>query len=160
MRVKSRKTGINYLCDTIILPQYYNFERDAEHKTDFENFKEIGFDCWNIFIAAYFVCALQIPLSSMKSRAYNKLMKSTLDYFKEQYPLFPRVLKTFLNTIRTEDPSGTKMGTLLVANLLQRNEDQISIGDINMGCEIADTIFNLASVIDVEELTDYCSAED
>ena len=29
-----------------------------------------------------------------------------------------------------------------------------------MGCEIADTIFNLASVIDVEELTDYCSAED
>lgn len=160
MRVKSRKTGINYLCDTIILPQYYNFERDAEYKTDFENFKEIGFDCWNIFIAAYFVCALQIPMSSMKSRAYNKLMKSTLDYFKEQYPLFPRVLKTFLNTFKTEDPSGTEMGTLLVANLLQRNEDQISINDINMGCEIADTIFNLASVIDVEELTDYCSAED
>ena len=160
MRVKSQKTGINYLCDTIILPQYYNFERDAENKTDFENFKEIGFDCWNIFIAAYFVCALQIPMSSMKSRAYNKLMKSTLDYFKEQYPLFPRVLKTFLSTFKAEDPSGTKMGTLLVANLLQRNEDQISIGDINMGSEIADTIFNLASVIDVEELTDYCSAED
>lgn len=129
MRVKSRKTGINYLCDTIILPQYYNFERDAEYKTDFENFKEIGFDCWNIFIAAYFVYALQIPLSSMKSRAYNKLMKSTLDYFKEQYPLFPRVLKTFLNTFKTEDPSGTEMGTLLVANLLQRNEDQISINE-------------------------------
>ena len=96
MRVKSRKTGINYLCDTIILPQYYSFERDAKNKTDFENFKKISFDCWNIFISAYFVCALQIPLSSMKSRAYNKLMKNTIDYFKEQYPLFPKVLKTFL----------------------------------------------------------------
>lgn len=52
------------------------------------------------------------------------------------------------------------MGTLLVANLLKTNEDQISINDINMGCEIADTIRNLASVIDVEELTDYYSVED
>ena len=37
MRFKSKKTGINFLCDTIILPQYYNFEREAGYKTDFEN---------------------------------------------------------------------------------------------------------------------------
>lgn len=65
-----------------------------------------------------------------------------------------------MNTFKSEDPSGTEMGTLLVANLLQRNENQISINDINMGCEIADTILNLTSVIDVKELTDYYSAGD
>lgn len=79
---------------------------------------------------------------------------------QENPPLFSRILNTLLSIFKTEDPSGTEMGTLLVANLLKTNEDQISINDINMGCEIADTIRNLASVIDVEDLTDYYSVED
>lgn len=152
MRFKPKKTGINFLCDTIILPQYYNFEREAGYKTDFEHFKEIRFECWNIFISAYFMCAVQTALRSIEDDAHIKLMKGTIGYFNKQYLLFEKVLKHFLNTFDPENPSCAEMGKLLSANLLQRQEQDITISDIKMGCEIAETIFNLASVIDEEEL--------
>ena len=104
MRFKPKKSGINFLCDTIILPQYYNFEREASHKTDFENFKEIRFECWNIFISAYFMCAVQTALRSIEDNAHIKLLKGTIGYFNQQYPLFETVLKLFLNTFEPENP--------------------------------------------------------
>ena len=155
MRFKPKKTGINFLCDTIILPQYFNFEREAAYKTDFENFKEIRLECWNIFISVYFMCAVQTALRSIEDDAHIKLMKGTIGYFNKQYPLFEKVLKTFLNTFDSQNPACAEMGKLLSANLLQRQEEDITISDINMGCEIAETIFNLTSVIDEEELLSF-----
>ena len=150
MRFKPKKSGINFLCDTIILPQYYNFEREASHKTDFENFKEIRFECWNIFISAYFMCAVQTALRSIEDNAHIKLLKGTIGYFNQQYPLFETVLKLFLNTFEPENPFCEEMGKLLSANLLQSQD--ITTSDIKMGCEIAERIFNLVSVIDGKEL--------
>lgn len=155
MPFKPEKTGINFLCDTIILPQYYNFERESAFKTDFENFKKIRFECWNLFIAAYYLCALQSVLGSMKEDAYIQLMKKTMKYFRKQYPLFDRVLKVFLDSFDPDNPSCTEMGKLLSWNLLQAPEEQLSMKDINMGCDIAETIYNLVSVIDPEEMTDF-----
>lgn len=98
------------------------------------------------------MCAVQTALRSIEDDAHIKLLKGTIGYFNKQYPLFEKVLKLFLNTFDPENPSCAEMGKLLSANLLQRQEQEITISDINMGCEIAETIFNLASVIDEEEL--------
>ena len=155
MRFEPQKTGINFLCDAIILPQYYNFEREADYKRDFKNFKEIRLECWNIFISTYFMCAVQSALHSIKDEAHTELLKGTIGYFDTQYPLFETGLKLFLNTFDPENPSCAEMGKLLSANLLQRQEEDITISDINMGCEIAETIFRLASVIDEDELLSF-----
>ena len=69
------KTSINFLCDAIILPQYYNFECEADFKMDFENFKKISYGCWNLFISAYFLCAMQNVLQTMNEGIYIQLMK-------------------------------------------------------------------------------------
>lgn len=159
MRFKPKKTGFNFLCDTIILPQYYNFEREAGYKTDFKHFKEIRFECWNIFISAYFMCAVQTALRSIEDDTHIKLLKGTISYFNKQYPLFEKVLKLFLNTFDPENPSCAEMRKLLSANLLQKQEEDITLCDINMGCEIAEMIFNLASVVDEGELMLYSTKD-
>ena len=57
-----------------------------------------------------------------------------------------------MNTFASQKPACAKVGKLLSANLLQKQEEAITISDMNMGCEIAEPIFNLASVINEEEL--------
>lgn len=78
-----------------------------------------------------------------------------MKYFRKQYPLFDRVLKVFLDSFDPDNPSCTEMGKVLSWNLLQAPEEQLSMKDINMGCDIAETIYNLVSVIDPEEMTDF-----
>ena len=101
------------------------------------------------------MCAVQTALRSIEDDAHIKLMKGTIGYFDTQYPLFETGLKLFLDTFDPENPFCAEMGKLLSANLLQRQEQDMTIYDINMGCEIAETIFNLTSVIDEEELLSF-----
>lgn len=83
---------------------------------------------------------------------YIKLMRKTIDYFETQCPIFRKALKSLLDYTPFDGTDEMKQGIWLAGNLLQTNKENLSIDDINMGIEIADTIKKLASVVDAEEV--------
>lgn len=79
-------------------------------------------------------------------------MRKTIDYFETQCPIFRKALKSLLDYTPFDGTDEMKQGIWLAGNLLQTNKENLSIDDINMGIEIADTIKKLASVVDAEEV--------
>lgn len=148
MFFKPKKTGINFLCDAVILPQYFNFERDFKEK--YPNFKRIKFEHWNFFTAVYFTYAIQYSLRRMELPDYIRLMARTINYFETQYPLFRKALASLLKVYDLTDDFETHRGIWLAENFLQIRREDLSADDISMGKEIAGAIVKLAIVVNYE----------
>lgn len=153
MFFKPKKTGINFLCDAIILPQYFNFER--EFKDKYPHFKQLSFEQWNMVTAVYFTCAVQTVLQQMELPAYIRLMQRSVNYFETQYPLFRKGLESLLKVYDMKDNNCRLLGTWLAANFLQKTQEKLSPEDINMGQEIASRLFRLANVVDADEIISF-----
>ena len=149
MFFKTKKTGINFLCDAIILPQYFNFEREFKEK--YPNFKRITFDNWSLFTAVYFTYAIQYSLRRMEPPDYIRIMTRTVNYFERQYPRFRSALASLMNAYHLSDDFETHRGIWLAGNFLQTRQENLSDNNICMGKEIAGTIAKLTTVVNMYE---------
>lgn len=158
MFFKPKKTGINFLCDAIILPQYFNFEREFNEK--YPSFKRITFDNWSLFTAVYFTYAIQYSLRRMELPDYIRIMTRTVNYFETQYPRFRSALASLMNVYRLSDDFETHWGIWLAENFLQIQRENLSANDICMGKEIAGTIVKLTTVVNMNETVPfYCALQ-
>lgn len=79
-------TGINFLCDAVLLPSYGILKKELTAK--YSQFEQVIRPHWNFFVAVFYFYALQKKLLMLEEKEYVSLVKATINYFKLQYPGF------------------------------------------------------------------------
>lgn len=147
---KIKGTGINFLCDVILLPSYNVLKKELTIK--YPQFVQVSQDYWNFFISVFYFYAIQKKLLKLKEDTYISLMKTTINYFKKQYPQFPdAVLGLFVFTPIQKNEE-ILQGVWLAGNLLQKPQNQLNADDLPMGCELAENIKKFAESTDLKVL--------
>lgn len=143
-------TGINFLCDAVLLPSYGVLKKELTAK--YPQFEQVIRPHWNFFVAVFYFYALQKKLLMLEEKEYVSLVKATMNYFKLQYPGFISALNALMMFSPIRENDEIHQGLWLAGNLLQKPQNRLNVGDLPMGCELAENIRKFAESIDLQVL--------
>lgn len=147
IRKSDEPTGINFLCDAVLLPSYRVLKKELIAK--YPQFEHVIRSHWNFFIAVFYFYSLQKKLLMLEEKEYVSLVKATMNYFKLQYPQFINALNALAAFSPIQDNDEIHQGLWLAGNLLQKPQNQLNVGDLPMGCELAENIRKFTESIDL-----------
>lgn len=150
IRKSAEPTGINFLCDAVLLPSYRVLKKELTAK--YPQFEHVTRSYWNFFVAVFYFYALQKKLLLLEEKEYVSLIKATTNYFERQYPQFVKGFNALAAFSPFQDNDEIHQGLWLAGNLLQKPQNQLNADDLPMGCELAENIKKFAESTDLKVL--------